>query len=60
MKPEQIVDLLERLIDEKYSLNAILSSKTLGDNKQFFLDGARKKVATIKADLVEALKNPGG
>ena len=60
MKREQIVELIERLIDEKYSMNSILASKTLGDNKQFFLDGAHKKVAKIKADLVEALGTADG
>jgi|GEM_PF-5067630 len=37
MKVEHAADLVEKLIDEKMKLATILTSKTLGTNKEFFL-----------------------
>jgi hypothetical protein len=56
MNAEHVVDIIEKLIDEKMKLATILTSKTLGSNKEFFLQELRKKNAEVKASLVEALK----
>jgi hypothetical protein len=57
MIPEKVVEQIERLIDEKLKVVTILNSKSLGTNKEFFLNDARKKVDQIKGDLVDVLKN---
>ena len=56
MKPEQVADLIEKLIDEKMKLATIMNSKTLGPNKAMFLDDCHKKIGQVKAALLEALK----
>ena len=56
MKPEQVAELLEKLIDEKLKLATILNSKTLGQNKMLFLDDCRKQIGQLKLALVAALK----
>jgi hypothetical protein len=58
MKSEKIVEQIEKLIDEKLRLTLILSSKGLGDNKEFFLTESRKKIEEIKVSLGQALENP--
>ena len=57
MTSEQFVEQIEKLIDEKLKLTTILSSKTLGENKEFFFNDSRRKIDQIKATLVEALDN---
>jgi hypothetical protein len=56
MNPEQIAVLIEKLIDEKLKLASILGSKTLGANKSAFMEDCQKKVAQIRAGLIDALK----
>lgn len=58
MNSEKIVEHIEKLIDEKLKVVTILGSKHLGDNKEFFLNESRKKIADIKASFIETLKNP--
>ncbi len=58
MTNEKIVEHIEKLIDEKLRLTLILSSKALGENKEFFLHDSRRKIEEIKTYLLEALKNP--
>ena len=58
MNSEKVVEHIEKLIDEKFKVVTILGSKHLGDNKEFFLTESRKKIETLKAGLIEALKTP--
>lgn len=57
MTTEKTVEQIEKLIDEKLRAAAILTSKSLGDKKEFFLNQSRGKIEQIKAALIEALKN---
>lgn len=57
MTSEKFVEQIEKLIDEKLKLATILSSKTLGENKEFFFNESRRKIDQIKSTLVEALDN---
>lgn len=57
MKPEQVADVIDKLIDERTKLNAIANVKTLtGDLKKSLNEECRKKIAQLKAELIEALK----
>jgi hypothetical protein len=58
MTTEKAVEQIEKLIDEKLRVAAILQSKSLGDQKEFFLNESRRKVEQIKTALLEALQNP--
>jgi hypothetical protein len=58
MTTEKIVEQIEKLIDEKLRMATILQSKSLGDQKEFFLNESRRKVQQIKTALLEALQNP--
>ena len=58
MTSEKVVEQIEKLIDEKLRLATILSSKNLGDKKEFFFHESHRKIDQIKADLIAALKNP--
>lgn len=58
MTTEKVVEQIEKMIDEKLRLTLILNSKSLGDNKEFFLIESRRKIEEIKVRLIEALKNP--
>jgi hypothetical protein len=57
MTSEKVVEQIEKLIDEKLKLATILTSKSLGTNKEFFLTESRKKIEQVKASLLDALKN---
>ena len=58
MTSEKVVEQIEKLVDEKLKVITILNSKSLGANKEFFLNDSRKKIEQIKAALTEALRNP--
>ena len=58
MKPEQVAELIEKLIDQKISLEALGKSKTVaGEKRQFLVDASKENIAKTKASLVEALKS---
>lgn len=57
MKADRVTELIEKLVEEKLRLAAVLNSKTLGENKEFFLVDCRKKIGQIKSDLYAALQS---
>lgn len=58
MTSEKVVEQIEKLIDEKLNAAAVLTSKSLGDSKEFFMNESRQNIEQIKADLLQALKEP--
>ena len=57
MNAEHAAAQIEKLLDEKLKLAAILNSKTLGANKTVFLDDCQKRIAEARANLVAALQS---
>jgi hypothetical protein len=58
MNPEQAVDLIEKLIDQKISLDSLAKSKTVaGDKRQFLLEATKQNVSKTKTSLLDALKS---
>ena len=57
MKPEQVVELVDKLIEERLRLHMVQTSKSIGANldKRTLTIGMEKKIALIKASLTEAL-----
>ncbi len=58
MNAQKIVEEIEKLIDEKFKIAAILSAKGLGESKELFLHEARQKLDGVKVDLIRALAPP--
>jgi len=58
MKPEQIAELMDKLIVERLRLHLLKTSKSIGENldKRAFVADFEKKIAQIKANLAEALR----
>lgn len=57
MKPELVVDLIDKLVDERTKLQTLTHSKTLSlDLKKALHEECRKKIVELRAQLIEALK----
>ena len=58
MKPEQVVELIDKLMAERLKLHMVQTSKSFGENpvKQSLTVDLEKKIVQIKANLVEALR----
>ncbi|MEO6034712.1 MAG: hypothetical protein ABIQ35_05615 [Verrucomicrobiota bacterium] len=60
MIAENVLEQIEKLIDEKLNAAAILTSKSLGTSKEFFMEESRQDIEKTKLRLLEALKNSPG
>ena len=58
MKPEQVVELIDKLVSERLKLHMVQTSKSFGENpvKQSLTVDLEKKIVQIKTNLVEALR----
>ena len=57
MKPEQVVELIDKLVSERLRLHVLQTSKSIGANldKRVLTVDVEKKIALIKSSLLEAL-----
>lgn len=55
MNAEQVVNLIDKLIEERMRLASVVESKTLGPNKPAFLSDCKKRVAETREKLIQAL-----
>lgn len=55
MNAEQVVNLIDKLIEERLRLASVVESKTLGPNKPEFLADCKKRVAEAREKLIQAL-----
>ena len=55
MNAEQVVNLIDKLIEERMRLASVVESKTLGPNKPEFLADCKKRVAEAREKLIQAL-----
>ncbi|MBI3853069.1 MAG: hypothetical protein HY298_22695 [Verrucomicrobia bacterium] len=58
MKPEQIAELIDKLIAERLKLHLLTTSRALGENldKRTMVLSFEQKIAQIKASLADALR----
>ena len=58
MKPEQIAELIDKLIAERLKLHLLTTSRSLGENldKRTMVLNFEQKIAQIKASLADALR----
>jgi hypothetical protein len=58
MKPEQIVELIDKLIAERLRLHLLETSKSIASNldKRAFVADFEKKIARIKTNLADVLR----
>ena len=59
MNAERAAEMIEKLMDEKLKLAAVLNSKTLGGNKTAFIDDCQKRIVAARANLLAALAGTG-
>lgn len=55
MNAEQVVNLIDKLIEERLRLATVVESKTLGPNKPAFMSDCTKRVAEAREKLIQAL-----
>lgn len=55
MDAEKVVNLIDKLIDERLRLASVVESKTLGPNKPAFMADCTKRVTEAREKLTQAL-----
>ena len=55
MNAEKVVNLIDKLIDERLRLASVVESKTLGPNKPSFMSDCKKRVDEAREKLIQAL-----
>lgn len=55
MDAEKVVNLIDKLIDERLRLASVVESKTLGPNKPAFMADCTKRVTEAREKLIQAL-----
>ena len=55
MNAKEVVNLIDKLIEERLRLASVVESKTLGPNKPAFLSDCKKRVTETREKLIQVL-----